>query len=78
VDLGNRLALTVGEAAQAIGVSERHLRNTLSEIPHVRIGGRVLVPVAPFQEWLRDQAKAGKGQVDEAVDEILQSLDENK
>jgi hypothetical protein len=50
----------------------------LLEIPHVRLGGRVVIPVAPFADWLRNQAEAGKGQVDTAVDEILHSLIEKE
>ena len=44
-DLGTRLALTVSEAAVAVGVSERHLRDLLPSLPMVRLGGRVVIPV---------------------------------
>ncbi len=38
-----RLALSVAEAAASIGVSERHLRTLLPEVPHVYVGGRVVI-----------------------------------
>ena len=69
--LADRLALTVLEAAEAVGVSERHLRSLLPEIPHTRLGGRVVIPVDPFREWLRDRAQQEKGAIDRAVDEVL-------
>jgi excisionase family DNA binding protein len=78
IQLADRLALSVREAAKVTGVSERHLRSILPEIPHVRLGGRVVIPVGPFAEWLRTRAEATKGKVDSAVDEIMESLGENR
>jgi hypothetical protein len=72
------LALNIAEAAKAIGVSERHLRSMLPQIPHVNLGRRVVIPVGPFQEWLRARAEAGKGQVDATVDEIMESMRSTK
>jgi excisionase family DNA binding protein len=69
--LAGRLALTVREAAQAIGVSERHLRSLLPEIPHARLGERVVIPVKAFEEWLSEQASAEKTRADQVADEIL-------
>ncbi len=39
-----RLALRPKEAAEALGIGERTLRQILPELPHVRIGGAVLLP----------------------------------
>ncbi len=72
--LPTRLALTIREAAAAVGVSERLLRGLLPEVPHLRLGGRVVVPIEPFREWLRDRAQQEKGAVDQAVDEVLEGL----
>ena len=71
-----RLALTVPEAAQAIGISERHLRTMLPEIPHLHVGRRVVIPVEALRRWLEDQAKAGRTRIDAAVEEVLGSLGE--
>jgi len=73
--LGDRLALTVEEAATAIGVSERHLRSILPEIPHTRLGGRVVIPVEPLREWLRSRVQAEQAGADRVAEEILADLD---
>ena len=35
VDLRSRLSLNLKEAARAFGISEKHLRNMLSDVPHI-------------------------------------------
>jgi excisionase family DNA binding protein len=71
LQLSDRLALTVAEAAEAVGVSERHLRTLLPEIPHTRLGERVVIPVKAFEEWLSKRAQAEKARADQVADEIL-------
>ena len=73
--LADRLALTVPEAAESIGVSESHLRNILPDIPHLYLGKRLVIPVKPFEEWLREQAKAEAGRADRMASKILDDLD---
>jgi excisionase family DNA binding protein len=73
--LSDRLALTVEEAAAAVGVSERHLRTMLAEIPHLRLGNRVVIPVKPFDEWLRKRAEQEANAIDQAVSEVLEKFD---
>jgi excisionase family DNA binding protein len=75
LDLSNRLALTIAEAARAVGVSERHLRSMLHEIPHTPMGRRVVIPVDPFRDWLRRRAEQRVNEADRAVNEILSDLD---
>ncbi len=72
--LSERLALRPKEAAEALGISERTLRQLLPELPTVRRGGVVLVPVAGLREWLRDESEADKGCVEKAVTEILEAV----
>ena len=74
LDLVGRLALNVAEAARSVGVSERHLRSMLSEIPHLFLGGRVVIPVEPFREWLQQRATVQKAGVEAVAREILESL----
>jgi hypothetical protein len=74
VRLSERLALSVPEAAKAIAVSERLFRELLPEIPHCRLGNRVVIPVAPLGEWLRKQAQEDQNVVGKAVDEILEEI----
>jgi hypothetical protein len=41
--LPDRLALRPKEAAEALGISERKLRDELNQIPHVRLGEQLKV-----------------------------------
>lgn len=58
-----RLALRPKEAAKALGIGERKLweltANENSGIPHVRIGRRLVYPVADLQRWLSEKAQKG-------------------
>ena len=78
IDIATRLALRPAEAAKALGIGERRLRQMLPELPHIRRGGIVLLPVEALQAWLREQAKAEPGRVEAVVDEVLQSVRESK
>ena len=73
--LSGRLALTIPEAAAAVGISERHLRALLPEIPHVRLGNRVVIPVEPFRDWLRERAQSEANAVDRTVEDVLADLE---
>ena len=72
--LADRLALRPKEAAEALGVSERTLRQMLPELPHVRVGGVVLLPVDALRGWLIEQAKTERGRAGAVAEEILQSV----
>ncbi len=74
IELATRLALRPKEAAEALGIGERTLRQILPELPHVRVGGAVLLPVEGLQAWLREQSRVERGRVDETVKEILDSM----
>ena len=54
--LVDRLTITVGEAAEMLGISRTsaYLCATRREIPTVRLGRRVLVPVARFRAMLEE------------------------
>ena len=54
--LAERLALRPAEAAQALGISERKLRQLLPKLPIVREDGVVLIPVDGLRAWLRARA----------------------
>lgn len=78
VPLADRLALRPKEAAEALGLSERKLREVLPQLPHIRLGGAVLLPVEGLQAWLREQAKVEQGRVEAVVDEILSSIEKDR
>ncbi len=46
------LVVSLATAARLLGCSDRHIRSHLHEIPHIRIGGRLLFRVAALREWL--------------------------
>jgi hypothetical protein len=74
IDLSTRLALRPNEAAMALGISERTLRGLLPELPHVRCGGVVMIPVKPLEDWLKDRSKAEQSATDEIADGIMSEL----
>ena len=48
-----RVTLTIAEAAQAIGVSERHFHTHVKpKLALVPSGRRVLVPVSELRDWV--------------------------
>ena len=74
VRLSERLALSIPEAATAIGVSERLMRTLLSDIPHCHVGNRIVIPVSLLDEWLRKQALEEQTVVGKAVNDILEEI----
>ena len=74
--LTDRLALRPKEAAEVLGISERHLRTLLPEIPHLRRGNTVLIPISMLEEWLRTQAESSQNGADALANEILEKLHE--
>ncbi len=73
--LADRLALRPAEVAKALGLSERTIRQILPELPHLRIGSTVVVPVDSLKTWLRDQAKIEGSRVDTVVEEVLSDVE---
>ena len=76
-ELTDRLALRPAEVARALGLSERTVRQILPQLPHLRVGGAVLVPVEGLREWLRTQSRIEGSTVDRAVQEVLASLEKD-
>jgi len=74
VELANRIALGLSEAAAAIGVSPRHLRSHLSEVPHVYLGERLLFPVDALREWLGSSARQQASESNAIADAILSTM----
>lgn len=57
-----KLTLSAKEAAKAIGISPRLLWTLTDkgDVPHVRIGRRIVYPVAAIKEWMNAQTKGGR------------------
>jgi excisionase family DNA binding protein len=49
------LTVSLATAARLLGVSDRHIRSHLHEIPHIRLGGRLLFQVESLRRWLADR-----------------------
>ncbi len=58
------LVVDLQNAARLVGVSDRHLRKFLDELPHVRIGGRLLFRVDALRDWLaaREATETNRGE----------------
>jgi excisionase family DNA binding protein len=63
----DRLAVNRQEAAALLGISERLLWTwtQAGNIPHLRIGTRVLYPVEQLRIWLNKQANSTVAQTDQ-------------
>jgi excisionase family DNA binding protein len=60
-----RLALTVADAAAALGVSEDYFReNIAAELQFVRRGRKKLVAVRELERWLEENASVVMGGVE--------------
>lgn len=74
LDLKNRLALSIREAAQAVGLSENAFRKVLPEIERVYVGRRVLIPVLSLQTWLKESACHDGTRDETLLDELTRDL----
>ena len=54
-----RLALGAREAADSLDISEGSLMKLVraGKVPHMRLGERVVFPVAVLQEWMRTECE---------------------
>ena len=74
IDLQNRLALSIGEAAQVVGLSENAFRDVLPDIERIQVGRRVLISVKALEAWLEVQASCNSERDDELVTEMLKTV----
>ena len=74
-----RLALSPAEAAESLGISERLMREILSELPHTKIRSRVLIPIESLKQWLRDQIEPREDQnLENIVSQVLENFEGEK
>ena len=55
--LNSRLALRPAELAEALGISERLVRELTPKLPHIREGRVLLYPVEAVRRWLDERAR---------------------
>ena len=72
--LAERLALRPAEAAQALGISERKLRQLLPKLPIVREAGVILIPVDGLRAWLSRRASVERDEVEGVAGETLRRV----
>jgi hypothetical protein len=77
-NLTNRVALGIRETATALGVSEGLVRTWLPQMPHTRLGERVLIPVDPLKKWLQERSQAEMDASRRSAAEILKALDSSR
>jgi excisionase family DNA binding protein len=58
--MAEKMALSVTEAAEALGISRRSLYNLikLDGFPVLELGGRRVIPVDLLQEWMRGRVES--------------------
>lgn len=58
--MGDRLTYSVEETAALLGKSQEWVRDHVKsgDLPHVRIGGSILIPVAALRERITPQRDA--------------------
>lgn len=58
-DCTRKLTVSAKEAAVMLGISPRTLwgLTNASQVPHVKVGRRVLYPVEALEEWVRQRAE---------------------
>lgn len=76
--LGRRLALRPGEAAKALGISDRTLRTWMRDegLPYARVGGAVLIPCAQLEAWMAartDHEQRASALAEEILDDLSKS-----
>jgi excisionase family DNA binding protein len=61
------ITISVKEAAQMLGISKSHAYDLIrqDQLPHVRLGRRVVVPYRELEEWVRRRI-GGDGYSDDA------------
>ena len=70
-----RLALRPAEAAKALGVCLRTLRNWMRDegLPYLRVDGVVLIPRDGLGEWMTSRVE-NEHRADELADDMLNDL----
>ena len=67
--------LNLAEAAKYTSISARTIRARLDEIPHRRVGTRMLLfKKSELDTWLDQYREGGKAELDELVEECLEKV----
>ncbi len=64
------------EAASYTSLSTRNLEARLSEIPHFRVGKKILFKKSELDHWMESHREGGSHDLDKIADEAIESLKE--
>ena len=63
------------EASKYLSISTRTIRDRLDEIPHYRVGSKMLLfKKSELDEWMLQYREGGKDELDELVNETLANV----
>ena len=62
------------EAAAYTSLSTRNLESRLPEIPHYRVGKKILFKKSELDRWMETYREGGNRELDRIVNETLESL----
>ncbi len=67
--------LSLTEASEYLSMSSRTIRDRLDEIPHYRIGTKMLLfKRSELDEWMAQFREGGSAELDELVDDTLANV----
>lgn len=67
--------LNLAQASEYLAMSTRTIRDRLDEIPHYRIGTKLLLfRKSELDEWMEQHREGGNRELDDLVDETLANL----
>ena len=55
------LTVSLATTSRLLGVSDRHIRSHLAEIPHVRLGARLLFRMDSLRRFLAEKEQSANG-----------------
>ncbi len=62
------------EASTYLSLSTRNLESRLPEIPHYRVGKKILFKKSEIDHWMETYREGGNRELDRIVNETLESL----
>ena len=62
------------EAATYISLSTRNLEARLPEIPHYRVGKKILFKKSEIDKWMETYREGGTQNLDRIADEVIESI----
>ena len=67
--------LNLAQASEYLSISQRTIRELLDEIPHYRVGSKMLLfKRSELDEWMLQYREGGNAELGELVDETLEKV----